>query len=241
MSIVCGAPRKLRAIRSAWAVFALLGLAAPAAQEHSLKALEDQLGNREQYFQPIDKPAPAFTLRDAKGQTVALAGLKGKVVVLHFIYTSCPDVCPLHAEKIAEVQALVNRTPMKDQVRFVTITTDPTRDTLDVLQAYGPLHGLDPVNWIFLTSLSGEPEDATRNLAERFGHIFTKTDDGYQMHGVVTHVIDREGRWRANFHGLKFGSTNLVLYVNALVNDHDHHDHAPPTEHGLWSRLRDML
>uniref|UniRef100_UPI0013D81A57 SCO family protein n=2 Tax=Pseudomonadota TaxID=1224 RepID=UPI0013D81A57 len=73
-------------------------------------------------------------------------------VVLHFIYTSCPDVCPLHAEKIAEIQKMVNSTPMKDQVVFTSITTDPSKDTPDVLKAYGPAHGLDPVNWLFLTT-----------------------------------------------------------------------------------------
>ena len=61
-------------------------------------------------------------------------------------------------------------------------------------------------------------EDTTRQLAQAFGHKFTLTEDGYQMHGVVTHVIDQEGRWRANFHGLKFEPTSLVVYVNALVN-----------------------
>jgi hypothetical protein len=56
-------------------------------------------------------------------------------------------------------------------------------------------------------------------------------NDGYQVHGVVTHVIDREGRWQANFHGLKFEPTNLVLYINALVNDPGRpHAHGPNEE-----------
>src|SRR3546814_4464075 len=55
-----------------------------------------------------------------------------------------------------------------------------------------------------------QPEDATRLLAEAHGHKFTETEDGYQVHSVVTHVFDREGRWRANFHGLRFEPTNLV-------------------------------
>jgi protein SCO1/2 len=192
---------------------------APVATAHSLEGLERQLGDRERYFQAIDKETPDFTLADADGRLVRLADFRDKVVVLHFIYIGCPDVCPLHAEKIAEVQAMVNRTPMKDRVRFVTVTTDPAHDTPDVLRGYGPAHGLDSVNWMFLTAPEGHGEDATRRLAERFGQKFTKTDDGYQMHGIVTYVIDREGRWRANFHGLKFASVNLVMYVNALVND----------------------
>jgi protein SCO1/2 len=125
---------------------------------------------------------------------------------------------------------------MREQVQFVTITADPEHDTPEVMRNYGPAHGLDPVNWIFLTTRPDQPEDATRTLAERFGHRFTKTYDGYQIHGVVTHVIDREGRWRANFHGLKFEATNLVVYVNALVNDVGRpHAHEPQS---FWEAMR---
>lgn len=87
------------------------------------------------------------------------------------------------------------------------------------MRDYGPAHGLDPVNWTFLTS-GPDRLMATRELVERFGHKFTEVDGGYQVHGVVTNVIDREGRWRANFHGLRFDPTNLILHLNALVNDH---------------------
>lgn len=206
------------------------------AAAHSLDEVEAQLGDREQYFQPIDKEAPDFTLQDPDARAVGLEDLRGKVVVLHFVYTSCPDVCPLHAERIAEIQAMVNQTPMRELVQFVTITTDPERDTPAVMREYGPMHGLDPVNWVFLTSGSDRPEDTTRTLAERFGHTFTQAEDGYQIHGVVTHVIDREGRWQANFHGLKFEPTNLVVYINALVNDAAKpHAHKPQS---FWEALR---
>jgi protein SCO1/2 len=133
---------------------------------------------------------------------------------------------------------MVNQTPMKDQVQFVSITTDPENDTADVLRSYGPAHGLDPVNWVFLTSGSDRPS-ATREIAERYGHKFTKAEGGYQVHGVVTHVIDREGRWRANFHGLEFSPTNLVLFVNALVNDvHNGHENE---EKSLWDKLWNLF
>ena len=195
-------------------MFALLLVSlSPTALAHSLKELESQLGDSEKYFQPIDKEAPAFTLQDAEGKPITLADLRGKVVVLHFIYASCPDICPLHADRIAEIQSMINQTPMRNQVRFISITTDPTSDTPDVLRAYGPAHKLDPVNWIFLTTTPGQPEDTTRQIAERFGHKFIKTEDDYQVHGVVTHVLDKEGRWRANFYGLKFEPVNLVIFV----------------------------
>lgn len=228
MSIPVSAPWRLVVVGSILAL-------APVASAHSLNELESSLSSREQYFQPIDKDAPEFTLQDAAGHSVSLADFRGKVVVLHFIYTNCPDECPLHAERIAEVQRMVNLTPMKSQVEFITVTTDPAKDRGQVLSDYGDIHGLDPVNWMFLTTKADQPEDATRQLAQRFGHRFDKTKDGYQMHGIVTHVIDKEGRWRANFHGLKFEPSNLVIFVNALVNDFDKHPHPRPS---LWDRVK---
>ena len=205
---------------------------------HSLKSLENQLHKREIYFQPLDKKAPDFTLLDADGRTVSMADLWGKVVVLHFIYTNCPDVCPLHAERIAEIQEMVNQTPMRDLVQFVTITTDPNNDTPEVMRKYGPARGLDSVNWTFLTS-GPDRLAATRELVEKFGHKFTETDGGYQVHSVVTHVIDREGRWQANFHGLKFKPTNLVLFINALTNDV--HGVNKQRKQGIWGKLKKMF
>jgi len=211
----------------------------PAARGHSLDELAATLGEKEKYFQPLDKPAPEFTLRNADGKIVRLADFRGKVVVMHFIYASCPDVCPLHAERIAEIQAMINQTPMKERIQFISVTTDPSQDTADVLRGYGSAHGLDAANWVFLTTMPDQPEDATRQLAQTYGHKFTKTPDGYQMHGIVTHVIDRDGRWRANFHGLKFEPVNLVLFVNALVNDvHREQDHE---EGSFWDRLWNLF
>jgi protein SCO1/2 len=224
------------------AIFALLmmPLLVAVGLAHSLKEFEEQLSTQEEYFQPIDKPAPDFRLQDAEGHVVRLSDFRGKVVVLHFIYTSCPDLCPLHAELIAKIQSMVNLTPMKEVVRFISITTDPSKDRGEVLRDYGPKHGLDPVNWMFLTTMPDEPEDTTRHLAETFGHKFTKTTDGYQMHGIVTHVVDREGSWRGNFHGLKFDPSNLVIFVNALVNDvHSEKHPQPPT--GFWQRMLEMF
>jgi protein SCO1/2 len=226
--------QKLKAILPVL-VLALTVSGSPGVSAHSVEDLESMLGDREKYFQPMDRRAPDFTLRTAEGKAVSLADLRGNVVVLHFIYASCPDVCPLHADRIAEVQEMVNRTPMKEQFRFVTITTDPVNDKEEVMEDYGPAHGLDPANWVFLTTAPDQPEDATRRLAEAYGHSFAKTRDGYQVHGVVTHVVDKQGQWRGNFHGLKFEPANLVVFINALVNDATA-PHAYP-EPGWWDRF----
>jgi protein SCO1/2 len=119
-------------------------------------------------------------------------------------------------------------------VQFVTITTDPVNDTPEILKGYGPAHGLDPANWVFLTSGPENPEE-TRALVQRFGHRFAVTEGGAQIHAVVTHIIDKEGRWRANFHGLKFEPVSLVTYINGLANEHGTEGHP---ETSLWERVK---
>ncbi|HQU69637.1 MAG TPA: SCO family protein [Albidovulum sp.] len=217
------------------ALAALAAAAAAPAHAHSLQEFEDEFYAKEPYFQALDRPVPDFTLSDAAGKLVRPADLLGKVTVLHFIYSSCTDVCPLHAEKLAEVQKMTNQTPMIDLVRFVSITTDPTRDTPEVLKDYGPQHGLDPVNWQFLTIAPGQPEDQTRKLAEAFGHKFTVESDGTITHGVVTHIIGKYGRWQGNFHGLEFQPMTMLMFVNALTNDFE------TPQPGLWDRVRSWL
>lgn len=206
-------------VRAALTLGFMVLVSLPAAA-HSLKELEDKLRERERYLEVTNRPAPGFTLRDADGRAVSLAEFRGKVVVLSFIYASCPDVCPLHSELLAAIQADVNRTPMRGLVQFISITTDPARDTPEVMKAYGAAHGLDRSNWVFLTSSPDRPA-ATRELAGRYGLKFTPSQDGYQMHGVVTHLIDKSGNLRARYHGLKFSPTNIILQVDALTND-DH-------------------
>lgn len=236
-----GAPRRaaILVLGAALSVVGAPPLQRSAIAHHPVGGAEARLSERERFFQPLEaRPAPDFTLRDAEGRRVGLTDLRGKVAVLHFIYAGCPDVCPLHAELIARAQGVVNATPMRDLVQFVSITTDPERDTPEALRAYGEARGLDPANWVFLTSGAERPEE-TRRLVEAFGHRFTLTPDGLQMHGVVTHVIDREGRLRANFHGLDFDPTNLVLYLNALSRED--HEPRPAPARGLWGWLRSLF
>ena len=217
----------------------IAAFAVPTASAHSLQELEQDIIQTEKYFQPEDKEAQSFTLQDADGKTVSLSDFKGKVVVLHFIYTNCPDFCPLHAEKIAEIQKMVNITPMKDRVQFISVTTDPSRDKGQVLKEFGKNHGLDPVNWIFLTAAKDAPEDSTRKLSSSYGVEFKPAADGEQMHGVVTMVIDQNGRLVGRFHSLRFENLNLVQFVNALINDHDH-DRKTPAK-GIWARLKELF
>lgn len=205
--------------------------------DHPGADLDEVMQQKEKYFQPVDAPSPNFELVDADGNPVNLSDFAENIVVLNFIFASCLSDCPLHSEKIAQVQQLINASPMKEIVRFVSITTDPQNDVPDVLDNYGELHGLDSTNWIFLTTRNSQSEDHTRQLAGEYGLDFARTDNGQQMHGVVTHVIDRSGRLAARFHGLRFEPLNMVLYINGLTNRHSKHSQKT----GIWARIKDWF
>lgn len=207
---------------------------------HPGENIDQYMQGQEKYFQAIDLPnAPPFTLTDGAGNAVSLSDFKDKVVILHFVFTNCQDICPLHTSIIADIQKKINITPMKENVQFITITTDPENDTSDVLNKYGQSHNLDPLNWKFLTIPQGAPESTTRELSNAFNVKFEPIEGGQQMHGAVTHIIDKDGRFAAKFHGLEFGRVNLVMYVNGLINNW----YATENDHpkSIWEKLIDIF
>jgi protein SCO1/2 len=96
------------------------------------------------------KDAPDFTLTDQRGEPVSLSDFKGQAVVLTFIYTHCPDVCPLTAE---DLRAADNLLPEKtrDKVVMLAVTVDPERDSAEALQRFSEAHQLaDNPRWYTL-------------------------------------------------------------------------------------------
>lgn len=218
------------------ALLLALSVTARAAVAHEEGSdIDAFMGGEEQFFQVIDQSAPPFELVDADGNPVRLSDFADKIVVLDFVFASCTDLCPLQSEVLADVQAKVNASPMKDMVQFVTVTTDPEADTPEVMRSYSQAHGLDPSNWTFLTVRPGDPENTTRQLSEAYDNTFTPVADGQQMHGVVFHIIDRGGRLAAKFHGLRFETVNMVLYINGLTNAP--HEGEGAADAGWWGSL----
>lgn len=91
------------------------------------------------------KPAPRLALHDYTGQPVTLAALRGKAVLVTFVYTHCPDVCPLIVSKLAAAQRELGR--KASRVKILAVTVDPRRDTPAAihtfLQARGALGRMD--------------------------------------------------------------------------------------------------
>lgn len=205
---------------------------------HSMADVETSLHQKERYAQFVNRSAPPFSLTDADGDTVSLTDLQGKAVVLNFLYTRCTDACPLHMNLIRQLQEGVEQEGLGEDVVFITIATDREDDiagTRDNMRAYGENFGLKSGNWHFLYRTEGEPAALTPDLAQAYGMRFGDGGEGIQVHGVVTHVIDTEGRMRARFHGLKFQPEHMVTYLKAIARGPD------AAAEGFWDRLNEQI
>jgi len=131
-----------------------------------------------------------FQLTDHTGKPRSLSDFRGKVVVLFFGYTHCPDVCPTTLAGLAQTMRLLGADAQKVQVLFVTI--DPERDTRALLAKFVP--AFDPA---FL-GLYGDAQ-ATAQAADSFRVSYQKHPDksGYTMdHSTFMYVIDAQGKLR---------------------------------------------
>ena len=117
------------------------------------------------YTPPV--PAADFTLIDQHGTPFHMADMKGKVVVFSFLYTHCEDVCPFLALKLRAAQRLLGNDAAR--VGFVAITTDPQRDTPEVIAKYSRAIGLFDI-WHFVDrAVAAGPRRMERIPRQRHG------------------------------------------------------------------------
>ena len=136
--------------------------------------------------------AKGFTLSDHNGQTRSLSDFKGKVVVLFFGYTQCPDVCPTSMTELADVKRLLGADGDKLQGAFITV--DPARDTAELLKAY--MENFDPSFVAFIPT----PEQlavVAKDYKVYYKKVDGKTPTSYTMdHSAGSYVYDTQGNLR---------------------------------------------
>jgi protein SCO1/2 len=161
----------------------------------------------------VGNPAPEFRLIDQVGRPVSLASLRGKVVVLNFLYTRCPmpEVCPRLAASFAMIQRKLAMAMGKDLV-LVSITIDPEWDTPEVLAAYGKLWRAQPDHWRLLT---GSPE-AVRSAATAWGLVYWPEDFAI-THSSRTAIIGRDGKLAALIEGTSYRADQLLELVRRYL------------------------
>lgn len=158
------------------------------------------------------QPAPDFALVDQDGEPLALEDLRGKTLLLDFIYTHCPGPCPILTGTHVAVQRLLPDS-LQERVRFVSISLDPARDTPAAMRDYAEARGVDLEHWSFLTGDEDEVEDVLR----RYGVGAKPGENGEIEHLVITYLIDEEGRVARRFAGLEHRAETLAAALEAVA------------------------
>jgi protein SCO1 len=136
--------------------------------------------------------ARELQLPDTEGRQRSLAEFKGKLVVVFFGFTQCPDVCPTTLLELSEVKKALG--PDGDKLQVVFVSVDPERDTPEVLKGYVDNFGAGFI------ALRGTPEQ-TRAVAKHFKVFYSKvpgkTEGSYSIdHTAGAYVFDTQGRVR---------------------------------------------
>jgi protein SCO1 len=163
---------------------------------------------------PTIGPAPEFTLTSQDDARVGLRDFRGRVVAVTFIYTSCPDTCPMLTAKMAQVQDELGPV-FGPKIAFISITVDPERDTPEVLKQYAQMFAIKLAGWAFLT---GSPA-AIQDVTHRYGVFVAKAADGSVDHTALTSLIDARGRLRVQYLGVRFDPEEFRRDLLSLLDE----------------------
>jgi len=162
--------------------------------------------------------APSFALSNQFGERVTLAELRGKVVVLTFLYTSCPDFCPLITNKMAQVRDEFG--DRSSELAFIAISVDPERDTVPAIWQYLRERGLERK----LTYLTGDAA-ALKPVWRAYAIGVSKEEPArgnravYEVgHSDALYLIDRAGRERVLMSS-DFVPADLARNLNTLLRE----------------------
>ena len=152
--------------------------------------------DKKQSFAAIDVTgadyARDFSLTDHNGQTRTIRDFSGKVVVLFFGYTQCPDVCPTSMAELAEVKKMLGKDGDRLQGLFVTV--DPQRDTPEVLKAY--MTNFDP-SFLALYTTPDKLVALAKDYKVYFKKVDGQTPTSYTMdHSAGSYIYDTQGKLR---------------------------------------------
>jgi protein SCO1/2 len=163
---------------------------------------------------PVIKPAPDFSLLDTGGRPVRLADLRGRVVLLSFIYTRCTDACPLLTARMARLQKRLGPGGA-ESVRLLTVTVDPERDTRDVLLDYARRFGAELGGWQFLRAEAA----ALEPMLSAYDEWRRPAAGGAIDHPARLYLIDRAGRIREIYALGFFDERQALADIRALLRE----------------------
>jgi protein SCO1/2 len=159
-------------------------------------------------------PIADFALIDQNSTPFEFRNLMGKVVIVAFAYTTCPDVCPLITASLRQVQIGLTKEESK-KVQLLTITTDPEVDSPKVLTAYAKRYGAEFDNWSFLT---GEVT-ALKKIWKNFGVGVQRKGRGLIEHTPLTAVVDKQKQMRFGYIGPSPDPKAVLADIRELLSE----------------------
>jgi protein SCO1/2 len=141
---------------------------------------------------------PEFSLIERSGHGVGLKDLRGKIWIADFIYTTCTDTCPLQSAELAKLQEQLGD---RKDLKLVSFTVDPDRDTPQILSGYAERFHADADRWLFLT---GSKEQISRLIQEGFRLSATPALNGGAAGDVILHsprfvLVDKQAQIRGYY------------------------------------------
>lgn len=129
-------------------------------------------------------PAPGFDLIDQFGNPVSLETFSDRVLLVDFIFTSCPGPCPVQTSNQVALQKQIPMS-VRDRVQFISISLDPAVDTPERLERYALDRGADLANWSFLTG----PVETVSEIVRAWGIGSIREPDGTIDHTLITFLV----------------------------------------------------
>ncbi len=158
---------------------------------------------------------PDVAMQTLDGKPFVFSQTKGKVKLVEFIYTRCPDICPTTTVKMVELQNILKQKGMfGNPVEFVTITIDPQHDTPELLRAYADNLKADTKGWTFVRGTEAE----TKKLTEAFKFYSEPLDSGLLSHSSTTYLLDQQNQVQKTFGmGIGLDANEVLTSLEELV------------------------
>jgi protein SCO1/2 len=158
--------------------------------------------------------APNFTLTNQAGKKFRFNAASGKFVLVTFVYTTCPDVCPLFSAHFAAIQRALDQ-EKRDHYLLLSISTDPKRDTPAKMKAYAEAFKADFKHWQFLTGSQKDLSEVWKN----FGVNVNDHGNGQIQHTNLTTLIDAKGTRRVDYFGDKWLVKEVLKDIKWLESE----------------------
>ncbi|RYZ01927.1 MAG: SCO family protein [Myxococcales bacterium] len=151
------------------------------------------------------------SLTDQDGAALVAAALTDQVVLVNFMFTSCPVVCPRQTEALAQVRAALP-SPIRERVRFISASVDPDNDTPRALQQFARAHHAAAHGWSFVRS----DAEGTAKLTSRLAAFEPGTAPSPSAHGTSIYLFDRGGRLVQRYRGAPLDVSHLARELSLL-------------------------